>query len=108
MSNLPEENITTNLTVDDWEEQFHPRINHIDPNASFGGDDGGFMFETYGDELAFVAAQDEHYVWTYVEASGPTYIVNGRRFVDRIGYFVTTVPWRKEYEILVNSEEDFE
>jgi hypothetical protein len=32
-------------------------------------------------------------VWTWVDGSDGTYIVNGYSFVNRIGYFVSEVPY---------------
>jgi hypothetical protein len=72
-----------------WAELYRPIKNHLDSNASWNGE----MFETYGDELAFVQEQDYHLIWTYTETDGASYLVNGRAFVNRIGFFVCEVPW---------------
>lgn len=39
-------------TWDEFEAQFRPVMNHLDTNASFGGQ----MFETYGEERGYVHA----------------------------------------------------
>jgi hypothetical protein len=103
MSDILEERNPTSLTYDAWEEQFHPVINHINPDASFdnGTGNGGTLFETYGAEQDFVRTHDEHHVWTYLEAGAATCIVNGWVYANRIGYFVTATPWRKDFEIWV-------
>lgn len=87
------------LTVDEWEEQFKPINNMFDENSSWNG----IMFETYGDEEAFVRGQLPTTIWTYIDSTGGTLLVNGYSFVNRIGYFVTEVPFRQEfiYEITV-------
>ena len=44
---------------------FKPTANHLNSNASFDWGDGcGTMFETYGDELAFVRTQAPDKVWS--------------------------------------------
>jgi hypothetical protein len=51
------------------------------------------MFETYGEEVEFVKAQDENRIWMLGDGDdGGMYIWNGWGFVNRIGYFVTEVP----------------
>lgn len=83
------------LTMEQWESQFKPIINHIDENASFQNDnDEGIMFETYGEELEFVKEQNANYIWTYGDGDdGGSYIWNGYHYINRLGYFITEVPW---------------
>lgn len=96
----------TKLTYEEWEEKYKPKANHIDTNASFQNEYGvGILFETYGDELKFVAGQDSHHVWTYLDVDGGTVITNGYSFVNRIGYFITEVPWEGEVQIDVIVDE---
>ena len=77
------------MDFDEWCATYKPIKNHIDTNASFDGE----MFETYGDEVAFVKEQDGPYIWTYGDGDdGGSYIWNGWSFVNRIGYFITEVP----------------
>lgn len=59
----------------------------------FSNDQDSNMFETYGRELDYVNAQDVHYVWTYVDVDFGSVTVEGFHYVNRIGYFVTEVPW---------------
>jgi hypothetical protein len=92
------------LTEDEWFEQFKPIPNHLDENASFNDGDQGYMFETYGDEVEFVKAQEPNRIWTYSDGdNGGTYISDGYHVVNRIGYFVTTVPYddKQYYQITV-------
>ena len=93
------------LEEDNWFYLFKPTKNHIDEHASFDG----HMFETYGDEVAYVKEQDGHHIWTYGDGDdGGTYIWNGWHFINRIGYFITEVPWEdgKDYQIQI-SEQDY-
>ena len=78
------------MDFDEWCETYKPITNHIDTNASFDG----AMFETYGDEVEFVKAQDENRIWMYGDGDdGGSYLWSGWGFVNRIGYFITEVPF---------------
>ena len=100
------------LTEEEWFDTFKPIPNHIDDNASFQTEDGvGYMFETYDDELRFVQSQEPNRIWTYCDGdNGGTYIFQGMRIVNRIGYFVTSVPFdgSKDYQIQISSEDIYE
>lgn len=51
----------------------------------------GFMFETYGEEYEFVNWINSVYpenVFTIIEEDDRWYICEGKRFVNRIGYFI--------------------
>lgn len=100
------------LTEEEWFDKFKPIPNHIDDNASFQTEDGvGYMFETYDDELAFVKSQDPNRIWTYCDGDNSgTYIFQGMRIVNRIGYFITAVPFdgSKDYQIQISSEDIYE
>jgi len=97
------------LTEEEWFDTFKPIPNHIDDNASFQTEDNvGYMFETYDEELAFVKSQDPNRIWTYCDGDNRgTYIFQGMRIVNRIGYFVTTVPYdeTKDYQIQISSDD---
>ena len=100
------------LTEEQWFDTFKPIPNHIDDNASFQTEDGiGYMFETYDDELRFVQSQEPNRIWTYCDGdNGGTYIFQGMRIVNRIGYFVTAVPFNgsKDYQIQIVDEDIYE
>ena len=100
------------LTQEEWFDKFKPIPNHIDDNASFQTEDGvGYMFETYDDELRFVQSQEPNRIWTYCDGDNSgTYIFQGMRIVNRIGYFVTTVPFdgNKDYQIQISKEDIYE
>ena len=100
------------LTEEEWFDQFQPIPNHLDDNASFQTEDGiGYMFETYDEELRFVQSQEPNRIWTYCDGDDSgTYIFQGMRIVNRIGYFVTAVPFdgSKDYQIQINDEDLYE
>lgn len=74
------------LTYDEWVVEFKPRKNPLtsDPDC--------IMFETFGEEAAFVKGQNELKIWTLVDCDGETSIVDGWHFINRLGYFITEVP----------------
>lgn len=77
------------MDFDEWCDTYKPIKNHIDNNASFNGE----MFETYGDEVAFVKEQPEDRIWMYGDGDdGGSYVWSGWGFVNRLGYFITEVP----------------
>ena len=77
------------MTEEEWFNTYKPIKNNLVESSSF--DD--HMFETYGEEVEFVKAQDEDRIWMLGDGDdGGMYIWNGWGFVNRIGYFVTEVP----------------
>jgi hypothetical protein len=77
------------MSFDEWCDVYKPIQNSLDINASFDG----CMFETYGEEVEFVKAQDQNRIWMYGDGDdGGGYIWSGWGFVNRIGYFITEVP----------------
>jgi hypothetical protein len=92
------------ITEDDFDMQYPLLTNHLNPNASWAFDDGrGCLFETYGQELAFIRRQDLRTVWTLVDGDdGDLYVLSGFHYVNRIGYLVSTVPVPDETDIQVH------
>jgi hypothetical protein len=92
------------MTMEEWEATYKPIYNHIDKNASFQDDSGqGIMFETYGEEYAFVnSQQDPACIWTYGDGDdGGSYIWNGYHYINRLGYFITEIPCPADVEIQI-------
>jgi len=99
------------LTEEEWFETFQPLPNRIDPDASFNDGEQGYMFETYGAELDVVKAHDPNRIWTYCDNdNGGTSIFQGMRIVNRIGYFITALPFdgSKDYQIKIIDEDIYE
>lgn len=92
------------LTEDEFDARFPLVPNHINPSAGWAiGDGGGCLFETFGDEFAFIRRQDPLKVWTLIDGEdGDTYLVNGPHFVNRVGYLLSTVPVPKGVTIQVH------
>ena len=86
---------------DFWQDKYKPQLNHIDNNASWGDEEGGRMYETYGAELEYVRQQTEinlKKVWTLLEVDGEQYVCAGYHFINRLGYFITEVEFDNEHE----------
>jgi hypothetical protein len=100
---LPVARSPLEITEDEFDGRFPLVTNHLNPNASWGsGNEGGCLFETYGEELEFVRRQDPRTVWTLDAGDGDDqYLVSGFHFVNRVGYLVSTVPLPEELEVEV-------
>ena len=87
------------MDLDEWFDKYKPIKNHIDETSSFDG----HMFETYGEEVEFVKAQEENRIWMYGDGDdGEGHIWNGWHYINRIGYFITEVPCPADTDIQVN------
>ncbi len=84
---------------DKWATKFKPIKNHLvsDPDQD--------MFETYGEEVQFVCDYDPRYVWTYLQGDMCDLIVAGYHYVNRLGYYITELPWEDEYDSALLSVE---
>lgn len=86
------------LTEDEFDERYPLVANHLNPHAGWNG----CLFETYGPELDFIRQQDPTTVWTLVDGDdGDLYIQSGVHLVNRIGYFISTVPTSRDVLIQV-------
>lgn len=104
------------MTFEAWWEYFKPLKNHLSDNCggpfitSGHDDEGGRLFETYGDEMEYVrsiAKQDPGRVWTLLDVDGFQVIGSGLHFVNRVGYFVTEVAFEGAFlDVNVDDEED--
>jgi hypothetical protein len=88
----------------EWEAKFKPIKNHFrDPQHE------EIAFETYGEEVEFVKAQDPRYVWTNIQGDYSDLIVAGYAYVNRLQYYITEIPWEDEDEyVLLSVEEECE
>jgi hypothetical protein len=99
-------NSSTVLSEDEFDRRYPLLVNHLNPHASWAfGDGPGCLFETYGEELAFVRRNDPRTVWTLIDGDdGGLWVVSGMHFVNRIGYLISTVPVSEDQQIEVQIE----
>lgn len=68
---------TITLTDDQWYDQYEP---------------DGRMYETYGADLNYINSMPANFVWTLVDGDEDSVVVNGRAYVNRLGYYLTKKP----------------
>ena len=102
---MSDEVLTENSNL--FYEKYLPLKNHLPGSQAEGPVNKGdkyapgevmgvdYYFETYGEEIAFVKEQPNEYIWTLIDADGGLYICQGMRHVNRLAYFVATVPWKE-------------
>lgn len=82
-------------------DEYKPIRNH------FKNDE--IMFETYGEEVEYVRNYDHRYVWTLVSGDMCDLVVAGYSYVNRLGYYITELPWEDEdTTVLLSIEEECE
>src|SRR5438105_6368170 len=100
----------TEMSEDEFDASYTLITNHLNPHASWAyGDGPGCLFETYGNELAFVRQQHPRTVWTFCDGDdGDQYLISGFHFVNRIGYLVSTVavPEGTDIEVRIPMQTD--
>ena len=95
------ENNTVILDFETWCEQFKPTGNPEEGSQSgFEIDGASRLFETYGSDICTIEktlkTKGPGHVWTLVESDGDEIIMAGFARVNRLGYFITEVPWTNE------------
>ncbi|HTU91466.1 MAG TPA: hypothetical protein VMF69_15395 [Gemmataceae bacterium] len=82
------------LTEEAFAALYPLRTNHLNPAAGWtNGQGAGCLFETYGEELAFIHSQNPRSVWTLIDGDdGDQRLLSGFHLVNRIGYLISTVP----------------
>ena len=94
------------ITYEKFVEIYKPIKNHIIQDTPYNG----YMFETFGKEIDYIVKlankpESKQYVWTLLEcADEEQYIVPGYFLINRLGYFITEIPWESE-NIQVNDNE---
>lgn len=77
------------ITEEVWWSEFRPVERDGDIHDGFSG----VVFDTVGSDWFQVRSMNTHYVWTWVEHDDGSSIIPGIHFVNRLGYFITEVPW---------------
>jgi len=92
------------LTEDQFDDRFPLVPNHINPSAGWAiGEAGGCLFETHGEEFAFLKRQNPQRIWTLVDGDdGDMYVISGLHFVNRVGYLLSTIAVPEDVTIQVH------
>lgn len=88
------------MTEIEFKAQYPLLANHLSDN---GEAFEGCLFETFGEELAFVQRQNPLTIWTLVNAddSDRRFICSGFHFINRFGYLISTIPFPEDADIEV-------
>jgi hypothetical protein len=83
------------MTLNEFFLKYQPIRNSVEKDRPYENR----LFETFGKEQDTVYQTDPAFVWTIVttDDDDSEVIVPGRRFVNRVGYFITTVEFTGLY-----------
>ena len=84
---------------DAWAKKYKPLKNHLSKS------DNEYMFETFGEEWEYIKGANTAHVWTWVDGDMSSLIIAGMAFVNRLGYYITEVPWTDTDECVLLSVE---
>lgn len=88
MSSLhAEQTMSRIITEDEWDHTYYPISDS--------------PLNTWGEDLRLVRLTPKNNVWTLIEVDDQLLIVNGMHMVNRIGYYLTHLPWENEEVIVV-------
>jgi len=80
-----------------WVEKYQPIFNNVEAEDKSLYIHEHIAFETYGDDMSVINEAQPNTVWTLVEAdNNKSYIIPGKKVINRINYFVTTIPFQDE------------
>lgn len=72
----------------------------------YGVEDEKF-YETYGEDLEYIKSMPDNFVWTLVDGDeGQSLVVNGKAFVNRVGYYLTKKPHNTNDLIVVEFDSE--
>jgi len=82
----------------DWYKKYKPIHNPASIDPQFWG----CMFETFGEDLEYMKEnyKDNRHYWTLVDGEGiELYLFSGVHWANRLGYFITEVPWEESVSV---------
>lgn len=82
----------------DWLEKYRPVLNE---------DGSPVLYETYGEDWKYVTSVNPLCVWTLCTADDD-YLISGFHVVNRMGFYITEVPVRKNIRIWVDLDNETE
>jgi hypothetical protein len=78
------------MTDDQWVERYEPEEK---------------MYETHGEDWGYISTMPAQFVWTLLDTDDEPVIVNGRSFVNRVGFYVSKKPHNVNDVIVVGGDE---
>jgi len=84
------------MTYSEWVEKYRPL------KDSYGD---AHLFNSTGTDLEFLRKQFRVTIWTAISSGSRDYIRNDVKLVNRIGFYVTEIPWIEDDEIDVTVRE---
>lgn len=83
--------VTQVISDSDWYDTY-------DPEEKF--------YETYGEDLEYIKSMPDNFVWTLVDGDEDSVVVNGKAFVNRIGYYLSKKPHNTNDLIVVEFDSE--
>ena len=83
--------VTQVISDRDWYDTY-------DPEAKF--------YETYGEDLEYIKSMPDNFVWTLVDGDEDSVVVNGKAFVNRLGYYLSKKPHNTNDLIVVEFDSE--
>ena len=81
------------MTYEEWVDKYKP-VCDFDGNP--------IAYETYGEDMEFVRQFDPEFVWTWTDGGDYSVISNGFSYVNRLNYYICTVPYDLDVIIQVD------
>jgi hypothetical protein len=86
-------NTIIDLTYDEWVEQYKPICDF---------DGSPIAYETYGEDIDIIRKFDPEFIWTWIDGGDYSVISNGISYVNRMNYYICTVPYDLDVTIQVD------
>ena len=88
------------LTPEEWKNHYKPIINTINEGSNYVDKDSDKVygwFDVWDEKDAeYLRNLDKNYVWTMVNEDNHDYLLSGVFTVNRMEYYVCSVPWTGE------------
>ena len=75
------------MLADDWINKYSPEMEHGHLKT----------YETFGEEKKFIQSIEPRKIWTLIAEENEVFIESGYRWVNRLAYIVTEIPWEENY-----------
>jgi len=88
------------ISFENWFEAYKP-VKNPNNEASDGRE---YLYDTDPNDMLYVAAAfhaDQYTVWTMIEEEDNFYIISDLHYVNRLGYFITEIPFMGNEQLTV-------